>query len=113
SLFNELWVQALVVIVATSPGLEASREAEAKVIVAERRIELTAQRDAANRVRVAPRSAARGAAHALVGAGGIPLRRSAVIVLVVPIGAPLVHVRRDAEKAEGGRFAECHRPGRL
>jgi hypothetical protein len=74
SLFNELWVQALVVIVATWLGLEASREAEPKVIVAERRIELTAQRDAANRVRVAPRSAARGAAHALVGAGGIPLR---------------------------------------
>ena len=63
-----------VVIVATSFGLEASREANPKVIVSERRIELTAQRDAANGVRVAPRSAARGTSHALVGAGGISLR---------------------------------------
>ena len=70
----ELWVQALVVIVATSLRLEASREAKPKVIVAERRIELTAERDAADGVRVAPRSAARGASHALVGARGIPLR---------------------------------------
>ena len=89
---------------------EASREAKPKVVVAEGRIELAAQRDAAHGVRVAPRSAARGASHALVGARGIPLRRSAVVVLVVPVGAPLVHVRRDAEKAEVGRLAERHRP---
>ena len=53
---------------------ETSREAEPKVVVAEGRIELAAQRDAAHRVRVAPRAAARGASHALVGARGIPLR---------------------------------------
>ena len=53
---------------------EASREAEPEIVVAERRIELAAQRDAANGVRVAPRSAARGAAHTVVGAGGITLR---------------------------------------
>ena len=52
---------------------EASREAEPKVIVAEGRIELAAQRDAADRVHVAPRSAARDASHAVVGARGIPL----------------------------------------
>ncbi len=53
---------------------EASREAESKVVVAEGRIELAAQRDTTDCVRVAPGSAARGASHALVGARGIPLR---------------------------------------
>ena len=53
---------------------ETSREAEPKVIVAEGRIELAAQRDAEKRVHVAPRSAARGASHAVIGARGIPLR---------------------------------------
>src|SRR5467141_2926855 len=91
----------------------ASREAEPEVVVAEGRIELAAQRDAADRVHVAPRSAARGAPHALVRARGIPLRRSAVVVLVVPVGAPLVHVCCDAEKAEIGRLAEGHGPWRL
>ena len=92
---------------------EASRETEPEVVVAEGRIELAAQRGAADRVRVAPRSAACGTSHALVRASRIPFRRSAVIILVVPIGTPLVHVGRDAEKAEGGRLAECHRPWRL
>ncbi len=53
---------------------ETSREAEPEVIVAEGRIELAAQRDTADRVRVAPRSTARGTSHAVVGTGGIPLR---------------------------------------
>ena len=54
-------------------GSEASCEAEPKVIVAEGRIELAAQRDAAHRVRMTPGATARDAAHAVVGPRGIPL----------------------------------------
>jgi hypothetical protein len=53
---------------------ETSREAESKVVVAEGRIELAAQRDAADRVRVTPRATARDASHTVVGACGVPLR---------------------------------------
>ena len=53
---------------------ETSREAEPEVIVAEGRIDLAAQRNAAHGVRMTPCAAARGASHAVVGTRGIPLR---------------------------------------
>src|SRR5215467_9278043 len=62
---------------------------------------------------MAPRSTARGAPYTLCRARRIQFRRSTVVVLVVPVGAPFVHVRRDAEETEVGRLAERHRPGRL
>src|SRR5205814_5821845 len=77
------------------------------------RIELAAQRDAAHRVGVPPRAAAGGAPHTLIRARGISLRRSAVVILVVPVRAPFMHIRGDAEEAEVRRLAERHRPGRL
>jgi len=52
---------------------DASRKAESKVIVAKGRIELAAQCDTADCVRVAPRAAAGGTSHAVGGAGRIPL----------------------------------------
>ena len=52
---------------------EVSRKAEPVVVVAEGRIELAAQRDAAHRVRMTPGATARDAAHAVVGPRGIPL----------------------------------------
>ena len=55
-------------------GSEASCEAEPKVIVAEGRIELAAQRNAAHRVRMTPGATTRDAAHAVVGPRGVPLR---------------------------------------
>src|SRR5690349_16384844 len=93
--------------------LEASGEPEAVVVVPEGRIELAAERDAAHRVYVAPRPAARRAAYAGVGTGGIPFGRTGVVVLVVPVGAPFVDVRGDAEESEVGRLAERHGPWRL
>src|SRR6185295_18332628 len=94
-------------------GSETSCQAESEVVVAKGWIELAAQRGAADGVRMSPRSAARRAPHPFIGARRIPLRRSAVIVLVVPVGAPLVHVGRDAEEAEVCWLAERHRPRSL
>lgn len=53
---------------------DASRQSEPEVVVAEGRVELAAQGDPAHRARVPPRSAARGAPHALVRPRRIPLR---------------------------------------
>src|SRR5262249_15122342 len=83
------------------------------IVVAENRIELAAQRHAADRPHVTPGSSTRRAPHALVRPRRVHPRRPAVVVLVVPVGAPFMHVRGDAEETEIGRLAEGHGPRRL
>src|SRR5207247_2862082 len=91
---------------------ETPRQPESVVVIAEGRVDLAAQCDAAHRRRVPPRAAARDAPHAAVSAGGIPLRRTAVVFPVPPVGAPFVDVRGNAVEAEAGRFAERDGPRR-
>ena len=89
---------------------QVAYDAEAVVGITERRVELAAGRDPADRHRMAPRSAARRAPHAGPGAGRIAGRRPHVPVARMPVGAPLVDVRGDAPDAVPVRRTEADRP---
>src|SRR5438105_15293423 len=94
-------------------GAQVSRHTEPVVVVAEGRIELAAQRHAAQGVGVPPRSTTGGAPHAVIRTRRISLRRTPVIIRVVPVRAPLVHICGDAEEAEVRGLAERHGPRRF
>src|SRR5207302_710043 len=75
-------------------------EAEAVVGVATLRGQRGAVGDRAPRVRVAPGAAARDAAPAAFGPGRVPRRRTPVVVVAVPVEAPLVADAGEIGQAE-------------